>query len=273
MTHSAVLLLAFAAAAPAATLTISQLAVQQYQDGPPVLKMESFSPGQQVDFSFFAEGYTRKGADVFVSFEANAADPAGVPLCPSISGKEETTLTEHDKDWVPKLRGNFVLPALLLSGTFTLSVHLRDEISGATASQDIAFLVAGPQVEPSPDLVIRNLNFYRNDEDEKPLETAAYRVGEEIHARFAIIGFRHDKTAVDVTYGVSLVDPNGKVLFEDPAAARDNAAEFYPKPYVPGSMAFTLKPGTPPGEFTIKITARDAIGNQQAEAHKSFRLE
>lgn len=147
------------------------------------------------------------------------------------------------------------------------------EISGATASKDLDFLVSGPKIESSPTLAIRSLNFYAKDEDEKPLEIAAYRPGEEIHARFYIVGFRHDKTAIDVTYGVSLTDSSGQVMFQDPAAARDNSTEFYPKPYVPGAMTFTLKPGTPTGEFAITITARDAVGNQQAEARKSFRLE
>jgi hypothetical protein len=267
------LLPSFAVAAPNPPFAISQFMVQQYEDGPPILQPEYFSPGQDVQFSFFTQGYTRKGNDVSVSYEAAATDSAGVPLCAPLSRKLETTLTEHDKDWVPKLRGDFVLPALLLPGAYKLSVHAKDELSGATDTKDLTFLVSGPKLEPSSTLAIRSLNFYARDEDENPLEVAAYRAGEEIHARFYIVGFRHDKGAIDVTYGVALADSAGHTLFQDPAAARDNADEFYPKPYVPGAMAFTLKPGTPSGEFTITITAKDAIGNQQAEMKKSFRLE
>jgi hypothetical protein len=272
------LLLLAAVSAPAATkpptLTVAHFAVQQYEDGPPYLKPDAFSSGQIVNFSFFAEGFTRKGDHVSVSFEGHAADPAGVPLCPPITGKVDTNLTDEDKDWVPKLRGNFALPALLLPGAYKLSVQAKDELSGATASGELEFLVSGPKIQPSPVLAIRNLKFYRNDEDEKPLETAAYRVTEEIHARFFVVGFQNaEKGAIDVTYGVALSDSAGHVLFQEPAAARDNGAEFYPKPYVPGSMAFTLKQGTPPGEFTITITAKDAIGNQTADAHGTFRLE
>ena len=76
-----------------------------------------------------------------------------------------------------------------------------------------------------------------------------------------------------VAYGIVLSDVNGRVLYQENPAARDETESFYPKPYIPGSLALNLKPGTPPGEYTLTIKAFDAIGKQQTESRSSFKLE
>ena len=266
--------LGFAGVVFAAPFGITHLAVQQYEDGPAVYKPDTFTEGETVYFSFYAEGFTRKENQVRLSFEARPTDPSGVAIAPAVPGKNEATLAPEDKDWVPKLRGSFVLPAILLRGEYHLAIHLTDAIADRSADKDISFLVTGPALEPAGSLRIANLDFYRNDDAEKPLDVAAYRSGEEVHARFLIAGYGHsDAGAIDVSYGVRLTDTAGHVLFEEPSAAHDSSTEFYPKPYVPGSLTLTLKPETTPGEYTLTVTARDAVGKRKAEAHRSFRLE
>ncbi len=262
------------AASAAAPLKIAHASVQQYEDGPPVYRPDSFAAGEAVHFSFQIEGFTRKEDKVSVSFEAQPLDPSGVPLTPVIKGEEQTTLSPEDKDWAPKLRGSFELPATLLPGTYRISVQVRDELAAAPASAEIPFLVAGAKVEKGDTLAIRNLNFYLNDGETRPLEKAAFRIGEQIHARFQIVGFRHDeKGAMDVTYGIAVADVSGHVVFQEPAAARDANADFYPKPFVPGILEFSLTSGTPPGVYVLTVTAHDAAGDQRTEEHRAFRIE
>ncbi len=263
-----------AGVASAAELKIEQAAIERYADGPAVYRSESFTAGEVVHFSFFAGGATRKGDAVSVSFEAEAKDPGGLLLTPRITGEEKSTLSPEDKDWKPKLRGSFALPGILLPGEYSIAVQLKDALAGTTTTAVLPFLVSGPRVQPAAALSIQNLGFYRNDTDEKALETAAYRGNEEVHVRFLVLGFKHDeKGAIRVTYGIALADASGHKLFENPSAAADEGAELYPKPYVPGMLSFTLKPGTPPGEYTLTVTARDFIGSQQTEVRRAFRLE
>ena len=261
-------------AAPPKPLQITRGMIQQYEDGPPVLKPDTVTAGETIHFSFNLSGFSTKEDRVAVSYTAQAFDPAGVPLAPTLTRKNETTLSPQDKDWQPKLRGSIVLPDLLFSGHYRLHIEAKDEIEGVGVVLNLPFLVAGPPVGSSASLEIHNLNFYASEEAEKPLEVAAYRPGEEIHARFLITGFRHkEDSSIDVAYGIKLSDSAGKVLFENKDAALDKTAEFYPKPFIPAQFSFTLKPGTPGGVFTLEVTSRDSIGDQQASSKQSFRLE
>ncbi len=114
-------LIALASAASGATLEITHASVQQYEDGPPVFRPDTFTPGEVVHFSFFVEGFGRKEDKAGLHFEAQPSDPAGAPLTPSITGKLETSLAPEDKEWVPKLRGSFTLPGVLVPGTYKIS--------------------------------------------------------------------------------------------------------------------------------------------------------
>jgi hypothetical protein len=262
------------AAPPAQTLQINRGAIQQFEDGPPLLKSDTVTAGETIHFSFYLEGFARREDRVSVGYTAQALDASGAPLIRPLTSKNDTTLGPKDKEWQPKLRGVFALPELLFSGEYKIHIEAKDEISGALAALDLPFLVAGPEISPSPALEVQNLNFYANDEAEKPLPVSAYRPGEEIHARFTITGYKHkDEGSIHVAYGIRLTDSSGNQLFANPDAALDESAEFYPKPYIPAQLAFTLKPGTPKGEFTLEVTARDSIGGQQASAKGSFRLD
>jgi hypothetical protein len=266
---------AFGVAAPSTPeLQISRGVIQQFEDGPPLLKPDTVTAGETIHFSFILQGFTRKEDRVAVSYTAQAFDPSGVPLVAPLSGKNETTLGPKDKDWQPKLRGAFVLPSLLFPGEYKIHIQAKDEISGAPATLDLPFLVAGPAIPRSAALEVQSLKFYANEEAEKPLPVSAYRPGEEIHARFTITGYKHkDDGSIHVAYGIRLTDSAGNLLFENPQAALDDSTEFYPKPYIPAQLAFTLKEGTAKGEFTLEVTARDSIGDQQASAKGAFRLD
>jgi hypothetical protein len=239
-----------------------------------VLKPDTVTAGETIHFSFYLQGFARKEDRVAVSFSAQGFDPAGVPLAAPLTGKTETTLSPQDKDWQPKLRGTLALPELLFPGQYKLHIEAKDEISGTPATLDLPFLVAGPPIAQTATLEVHGLDFYHDDEAEKPLPVAAYRHGEEIHARFILTGYKHkEDSSIHVTYGIKLTDASGNVLFDNKEAAQDTSTEFYPKPYIPAQMNFTLKPATPSGEYTMEITAVDAIGSQQASAKRTFRLE
>ncbi len=257
-----------------AALAITRAQVERVEDGRPVLPPDTFTPGETVHFSFHVEGFTRKENAVKLRFEAHPQDPLGTALVAPIAGEENASLSVEDKDWQPKLRGSFTLPSIMSGGKCRILLTVADEQSSESASHESTFEVSGPFVEPRTSLGISDLRFYRTEEDERPLDVAAFRVAEEVHARFAVAGFRHDERgATDVSYGISIADASGRVLFEEPAAARDQAQDFYPKPFVPGVVSFHLQPGSPPGEYVLYIDATDRIGDQHARMQSRFRLE
>lgn len=257
-----------------ATPAIEQAAVSQFEDGSPVYAPESFKAGDTVFFSLRVKDFARKDDKVNLHFDAQPLDPTGAPLVPVIQGDEATTLSPEDKQWMPKLRGSFPLPPVLLPGVYRISVAVRDQLAQANVAVDIPFTVDAIPVKPTATLGIVNLNFYLTDEAEKPMEVAAFRAGEDIHTRFQIAGFRHDESKkMDVSYGFKVISESGEEVYHQDEAAREQNADFYPKPYVPGLLVFTLSADTPLGNYTLVISATDAVGNQQVEAQRGFRIE
>ena len=62
--------------------------------------------------------------------------------------------------------------------------------------------------------MIRNLRFYRTEDDSNPpLSIAAYRPGDTVWARFDITGFKFaEGNRRDVAYTVTVTAPGGRVM-------------------------------------------------------------
>lgn len=256
------------------TLKIEAAAVERYEDGPPVFAPDTFAASERVYFSFLVQGFGRNANQVKERFEAQASDFNGVPIAPPVNGDLEATLTEEDKDWSPKLRGSIQLPELLFGGQYRLTVQLEDEISKDKVEKVMTFFVSGPRPEEGQRIAIRDLDFFAGPDSQKPLEIAAYRREEQVHARFRIQGFRHTTAnAIDVSYGLSLIDSAGKTVYSADAPEHDTSEAFYPKPYLPCTFDLELTPKTPTGTYILKVTAYDGVAKEKAEAQASFRIE
>ncbi|HET9320639.1 MAG TPA: hypothetical protein VFO27_12720 [Bryobacteraceae bacterium] len=271
-------LVAFASLVYSATapLTIFKPSVSDLEDGPAVPPSFTFVSGQFIFLSFQVAGY--KVADeqkIHLSYKVDALDPKGVRLVEPFAGAVDTTLADEDKNWKPKVRRQILIPPLAPSGTYKISVQVTDDLNkGASVSQDIPFEVRGRDVPPSDTPVVRNFQFYRGEDDREPIKVAAYKPGDTLWARFDIVGYKFGPgNTIDVDYGISVLDPSGKVLFTQDKAAEEKSSSFYPKTYVPGSMNLNLQSTIRPGEYTIVVSVRDHIGNQTAEARGNFTIE
>jgi hypothetical protein len=261
-------------AAPA-PFAILKLAISDMEDGAIVPPSFAFVPGQFVFVSFEVGGYqVSPERKLHLSYKVDALDPKNVPLMETIANTLETTLSDEDKNWRPKIRQQILLPPLAGSGAYKIAIHVTDDLAKATVSQEMTVQVRGHDVAPSETLIIRNFHFYRGEEDRDPLAVAAYRPGDTLFARFDIIGYKlASHNGVDVDYGLSVIAPSGKVLFTQEKAAGEKTSSFYPKPYVPGSMNLNIYKDTRPGQYTIVFTARDHVGNQTYEAKENFTVE
>ncbi len=265
-------LTAWAAARP---LRIIHIGVQQIEDGPAVGDRVNFVPGETIYLRFDVENYTlTKDQGAVVSWVIEAADPKGIPIVPPMEGKKEATLQAEDKDWLPRIRQPIVVPSPAPGGSYSIHIKVTDQNSKDTAVADTKFSVAGPVLQPTPALLMRNFGFYRGEEDAQALAMPAYRSGDSMFARFQIAGYKYGAgNAIEVTYGISILGPAGNVMYTQDPAVEEKSAAFYPRPYIDANMSLSLNAGTKAGEYTLVITARDKVGDQKAEIRHPFHVE
>ena len=261
--------------AATAPLAVVRATVSDRDGGAPVSGNSVHVPGETMFFSFQVEGYSASsGARVHLNYKIDAFDPHGVHIMPPVAAEIEESLAPEDKNWKPTVRQEIVIPPLADSGTYKIAVSVSDVIGKADAAKEIAFEVRSRRVDPSDTLVIRNIRFYRGEDDREALSKAAYRPGDAVWARFDITGYRFgDGNAIDVSYDVSVLSPSGKVLYTQEQAGADRSQSFYPKRYVPAVFSLATKRDTRPGEYTVSVTAHDGLGNQTFEARQSFTIE
>jgi hypothetical protein len=267
------LLLSISVPLPAASLSITNAAVRASEDGPPGDNV--FVSGETVYFSFQVTGFGNPMAKtVRLSYHVEALDPKGVKIDEPVDSILDANLSEQDKEWQPKLRAPFVIPSLVLPGTYKIIVRVTDDISHASAQAEIPFRISGHNVEPSPELTLRNFGFYRGEGEQNPLPAAVYSPGDTVFARFDITGYQYGKNnAVEVSYGVAILNPAGKQIYAEPNAATEKSESFYPKPFVPGAMNLNLQAGISRGDYTLVVTVVDRIASQSFESRQMFRIE
>jgi hypothetical protein len=250
--------------------------VSQSEDGPSLESGQAFLSGEQVFFSFQAENYkTGTTGKVQLTGHIGAFDPKGTPIAPLDEVVIGTTLSQEDKDWKPKLRSQLQLPSIAPPGTYRIKFDVTDLQTNQKASGEMTFPVHGRSVEPSAELTIRGLGFYRTQEEETPLRVAAYRPGDIMWVRFDVTGFKHgEQNSIDVSYDVAVLKRDGSTLFSQEAAAVEKSQAFYPQPWVPGEFNLSLQTTMSAGTYTLMITAHDGIeAGQTATAKAEFRVE
>jgi hypothetical protein len=265
----------FQATGPARPFTVVNPVLHQYEDGPPLAGSSKFLAGDTVFVSFQLTGFrTNEAAKMHVSAVLEAVDPAALPLLPGDKQQVATEVHPEDKNWAPKIRWSFPVPPWAPTGTYKITVKARDELSGAQASREIPVEVRGRDVTPSSTLTVANFRFLRTEQETRPLNPPVYRPGDPVWARFEMTGFKlGEKNKYSVEYGLSVLRPTGEVLYSEPKAAAEANETFYPKRFVDGMLSLKPTPDIAPGEYTIVLTVRDAVGNQTYENKHAFRIE
>jgi hypothetical protein len=261
---------------PAArTIKLVRPVVSQSEDGPAIENGLSFLPGDIAFFSFQVENY-RIGTTgkVQLTGHVEASDSKGTLIVPRDEEVIGTSVSEEDKDWKPKIRLQIQIPSIAPPGNYRIKFDVTDQQTRQTASGELTFPVGGKGVEPAGALTIRNLGFYRTQDDENALRTVAYRAGDILWVRFDVTGYKYgEQNSIDVTYDVAVLAPDGKQLFAQEDAAVEKSQAFYPQPWVPGAFNLSLQSTMRAGAYTLVITAHDAVGKQTAETKAEFRVE
>ncbi|MBI5918719.1 MAG: hypothetical protein HY849_05025 [Nitrosomonadales bacterium] len=120
---------------------------------------------------------------------------------------------------------------------------------------------------------ILNLRFLKDEADRQAMEQAVYRAGETLVAKFELAGFQlGEKNRFEVDYGLAVLSASGKVLYEQPAAAADEGAPFYPRRLLNGALTLNLTAGVQAGEYALVVKARDKVGQSEAEMRATFSV-
>ena len=264
---------ALLAAAPA--LKIVSPILSQMDGGAPDPPGFEHTPGEIVWFSCRIAGYTKnENEKVQLRYSVQAFDPQGVPLDEVYKNEMTVEVGPQDKDWMPKIDTSLALPPLAPPGEYKIVVKAEDVLAKSDTELSFPFKLRGHAVEPSPTLIIRNFQFFRDEEGTRPVEKPTYHPGDGVFAKFDITGFKYgDKNKIDVSYVTSIIAPSGKVLWTQPEPAAEQSESFYPKHYVLATFGINLTPTIKPGEYTIAVAVKDAVGGQTYEAKFPFTVE
>lgn len=261
-------------------LAIVGAGIEQAEDGPVVPPDFTFLPGDYVYFSFQVSGFKTSGGEyaagrqVALTYQLSLLDQTGAMLEQQETGRIGDEITPQDKNWAPKRRASFLLPPFIAAGTYQVRLAVHDEYGKADVSRDFPFHVGGRKIEPASSLSIQNFRFLRDERDGHPLESPDYRAGATVWARFDMAGFKTgDKNAVHLQYGVSVLRPDGSVIFTQPEAANESMDSDYHPQFIPGVLSVTTTPTLARGEYTMVVTVHDLIGKQDQTSNYKFRID
>ena len=257
---------------------VERSAVQQIEDGPTVTLDYEFRPGETVYFTFrLAKFETIEDDDkqkLELAYRIEVSDADGTAVVEPQTGKIATQMLPEDRNWTPKGRWNFSLPDHAEDGKYKITLVAQDVIGKTETRTTAFFTVRNRRVERSETLVARAFGFYQSEESVKALDPAVYRAGELVWAKFDLTGFKlGEKNDVDVQYGLTVLEPSGKVSFAQPEAAREKFQSFYPKRWVPAVFNLTLPGNVTKGVYTLVLTIRDHVGKQDLELRREFKVE
>lgn len=262
------------------SLAVVNAGIEQSEDAPFVPADYQFLPGDFVYFSFQIAGFSIKSEEpdevrrISLVYEVTPQDQNGIALTPPNSGTVRTELNPEDKNWMPKRRASFLLPSFIAAGEFRIHVVAKDIFANTQATKDFPFRVGGVSVQPSSTITVQNFRFLRQENDRKPLEVPAYRPGDNIYASFEMVGYKvGPQNEYHVSYGLTVLRPDGKPFLERSKAAEFHKSGFYPAQFIPGNFTVTTSSDTSRGQYIVILTVRDMIGNQTYQTKQAFSIE
>jgi len=262
-------------------LAVVEARIENAEDAPAVPPGYEFLPGDFLYFQFDISGFQIKGSEdsgprrISLAYSIQLEDENGVLLAPAQHQQIEEDIAPQDKDWTPRRRASLLLPSYAVYGTCHLKLIVKDLLAKTQVEREYPFILAGRRVKELPQLSIQNLRFLRSDEDGPGLTVVAYRPGDTVWARFDMTGFHvGPDNAVQLSYGVLVRRPDGKVMFSQTNAAKESLKGlFYPPQVVPGVLSVTTTSDLEHGDYVLSVQLRDDIEGKSADISGKFRIE
>ena len=261
------------------SLVLVNAGVESAEDAPFVPPGYKFLPGEPVYVSFQIAGFSVNSSEeknvrtIALTWQASAFDAQKVALAETVSGEIKTELAAEDKKWSPIRRVSFAIPAFVAAGEYHIHLVVKDMLANVEASKDIPFQIGGTQIRPSDGIQVENLRFSRT-ENGPSLEVPAYRPGDPVFATFDMVGFSNTpQNEYHLSYGITVLRPDGKPFLEQFKAADLTSTSFYPAKFIPANVEVTTASSNARGVYVLILTVKDLIANRTAVTKQSFTLE
>jgi hypothetical protein len=231
--------------------------------------------GETMFFSCNISGFTKSPEEqINLTYSVQAFDPKGVPLAEIYKGEAKEEVGPEDKNWLPKIETQIVLPDILRPGTYKIVVKAEDLLAKTSADLNVPFEVVGADIAPSASLIAKDFKWYHNEEEQRAMSQPIYHAGDNMYMKFNLTGFKYGKNnKVDVSYAASLVLENGKTIWTQPDPATEQSESFYPKPYITGEFGISLNKDFKPGTYTMSVAVKDAVGQQTYQGKFQFIVQ
>jgi len=261
-------------------LAIVQAGVQSSEDAPFVTTDYHFQPGDYVYFTFEVAGFgihtnpDTKARRISLSYQITPEDLSGRPLTNPESGTVAVDLAPEDKNWTPKRRAAFLLPSGLAAGEFQIHVVVQDAIAKAQAQKNIPFRVGGVSIQPTDSVSVEHFQFFRKEGGREPLELPAYSAGDTVYMTFDMVGFKLGPgNQYRLTYGITVLRPDGQIFLQQPNAAEIEEGGFYPAQFVPANFQVKTPSHAERGQYTVLLSIHDLVANQSYDTKQAFTIE
>jgi hypothetical protein len=273
-----VLLSATSFAQAPAGLAIDELILSATDGGESVAR--PFASGETVFVRFTVTGARAVKADddsdprVRLRYTVTLTDDAGLPLAKPATGEVVADLAPEDKQWKPKVSAEMELPSGLVRGQAKLAIELEDQVANAKTARQAEIPLAGPVIAAKASLSALNFGFYRQEDAPQPVLTPAYRPGDMVWAKFAIIGFaRGEGNRYDIAYGLEAFNAAGVSLFRQEVAAEQTGESAYPRRYLPSVLSLQLGKDLAPGAYRIQLLLHDRVSGGRTASDHPFTVE
>jgi hypothetical protein len=260
-------------AAPA--LGIVKPVVAQSDGGDPLPAGFKHVAGETMFFSCNISGFAKSSDEkINLTYSVQAFDTKGVPVAEIYKSEAKDEVGPEDKNWLPKIETQIVLPDILRPGAYKIVVKTEDLLAKTSADLTVPFEVTGRDVAASATLTAKDLRWYHNEDDARAMAPPIYHAGDNMFMKFDITGYKYgDNNKVDVSYIASLVLEDGKTIWTQPDPALEQSEAFYPKPYVEGEFGISLQKNFKPGTYTMAVAVKDNIGKQSYQGKFQFIVQ
>jgi hypothetical protein len=262
------------------SLAIVDSGVQPSEDAPYVSRDYRFLPGDYLYFTFQISGFAIRSEEpdevqkISLGYEVTPQDANGVALAPPTSGTIRTELNPEDKHWMPKRQVSFLIPSFVAPGEFRVHIQVKDLMANSETAREFPFYIGGTQIKPSSSITVENFRFLRNENDPEALEVPAYSPGDTVYARFDMVGFKIDsQNHYRLSYGLTVLRPDGTPFLQEPKAAELDANSFYPAQYLPGVVKLKTSSTTSRGGYIVVLTVRDELAGTTSQIRRAFSIE
>lgn len=236
--------------------------------------------GDEAGLKFFLEGYSRDedkddaGRPVYrvhLSYVIDITDPEGKPLQPETEGRIQTLLGTQDDGWRPSVEWSVRVPSTAPSGKYPIRIRVTDHIGEQAIEYSAGLRVRGEALKTSGRFEVIEVEFAPSDRG--PWRPIWYfELWSPVYVRYKIAGFTvAPDRQISVEQDWAVIDAEGQEVISKLAAMVEESRGFYPPRFIQSFFSISLREPQP-GDYRVRIDARDNLGNQLATAEGRFVL-